>query len=74
MYPEDKRYGLQFVSSAVESDVVEHADAVKTAMEIYISQTDPKYICKASRFFEEKWRLYYQPDESRNPMNGDDMQ
>jgi phage replication O-like protein O len=61
MYPTDKRYGLQYISAEVEEEVVMHADAVKTALEIYVAQTDHKYLCKASKFFEERWKLVNPP-------------
>lgn len=61
MYPEDKRYDLQYISTEVEEEVVMHADAVKTALEIYVAQTDHKYLCKASKFFEERWKLVNPP-------------
>ena len=66
MYPEDKRYGLQYISAEVEEEVVMHADAVKTALEIYVAQTDHKYLCKASKFFEERWKLVNPPAAAKD--------
>lgn len=66
MYPEDKRYGLQYISAEVEEEVVMHADAVKTALEIYVAQTDHKYLCKASKFFEERWKLVNPPSAAKD--------
>lgn len=66
MYPEDKRYGLQYISAEVEEEVVMHADAVKTALEIYVAQTDHKYLCKASKFFEERWKLVHPPAAAKD--------
>lgn len=66
MYPEDKRYGLQYISAECEEEVVLHADAVKTALEIYVAQTDHKYLCKASKFFEERWKLVNPPAAAKD--------
>lgn len=66
MYPEDKRYGLQYISAEAEAEIIEHADAVKTALEIYVAQTEHKYLCKASKFFEERWKVINPPAEEKS--------
>ena len=64
LYPEKKRDGLEFVSAEAEREVLDNIERVKSAIEEYLaSVNDEKYLVKAEKFFNGKWKAYAE-DES----------
>ena len=64
LYPEKKRDGLEFVSAEAEREVLDNIERVKSALEEYLaSVNDEKYLVKAEKFFNGKWKAYAE-DES----------
>lgn len=65
MYPAEKRYGLEFMKPEEIQAVIDNEQRVKEALENYVRQTEPTYICKAEKFFREKWKAYAPTEEEK---------
>ena len=66
-YPKAKRdeAGKRFVSEDAAREVEENADAVRAALDAYLNGvSDPKFIQKASDFFNGNWKQYEPEDRS----------
>ena len=72
-YPKSKRdeAGKRFIKGKILEEIEENAEAVKAALEIYLSDVkDPKYLQKASDFFRGNWKQYAPEEEPEDDQKG----
>ena len=70
-YPAKKRDGLEFVSAEAEQEVLENLERVLTALREYLeSVNDEKYLVKAEKFFNGKWKAYVDDENTEDYQRG----